>query len=342
MSAASFDDLGTGHDDGSPAYRDEDFPGCVSFHLSASEIDHYEGRLEFWDGATETAWKIPETPIQHEGPSRALTQLATRIEMLRGSRIACYGSSDLVYLDASGRKRWLMQAHELLYLYPDRVRLEGPAIYVDADPLPDVVLEVDHATDVRRRKLGIYKESGFPEVWVLVPWESSVRAPGLTIHARCDAEYREETASRAFPGWRTEEIHLALTEERWSEKARRAVERTAGAMGAREGTGPEDDPLMRSYLRRVRAEARAVGLESARSEHDHREAVAQGVLSLLEVRGIEVSSDFSLNRELAGGLTTDFLVAAALACTDQADFLRRIEERRDMHTGLPSPADPEH
>ena len=50
--------------------------------------------------------------------------MATRIEMLRGSRIACYGSSDLVYLDASGRKRWLMQADELLYLYPDRVRLE--------------------------------------------------------------------------------------------------------------------------------------------------------------------------------------------------------------------------
>ena len=83
MSAASFDDLGTGHDDGSPAYRDEDFPGRVSFHLSASEIDRYEGR------------------------------------------------------------------------------------------------------------------------------------------ARCGEEYREETASRAFPGWRTEEIHLALTGERWSEKARR-------------------------------------------------------------------------------------------------------------------------
>ena len=51
MSAASFHDPVSGHDDGSPVYRDEDFPGCVSFHLPASEIDHYEGRLEFWDGA---------------------------------------------------------------------------------------------------------------------------------------------------------------------------------------------------------------------------------------------------------------------------------------------------
>ena len=29
--------------------------------------------------------------------------------------------------------------------------------------------------------LGIYKESGFPEIWVLVPWEASVRAPGLGL-----------------------------------------------------------------------------------------------------------------------------------------------------------------
>ena len=66
MSAASLDELRTNREPGPPRYRDEDFPGCVSFHLPADDVDHYEGRLEFWDGATETAWKIPETPIQHE------------------------------------------------------------------------------------------------------------------------------------------------------------------------------------------------------------------------------------------------------------------------------------
>ena len=81
------------------------------------------------------------------------------------------------------------------------MRLQGPAIDVDGDPLPEVVLEVDHTTDVRRRKLEIHKESGFPEIWVLVPWEASVRAPGLTIHVRREDGYREETSSRAFPGW---------------------------------------------------------------------------------------------------------------------------------------------
>ena len=38
MSAASFDALGTNRDLGSAVYRDEDFPGCESFHLPASEI----------------------------------------------------------------------------------------------------------------------------------------------------------------------------------------------------------------------------------------------------------------------------------------------------------------
>ena len=94
MNAASLDAVHTGRASAPAAYRDEDFPGCVSFHLPASEVDHYEGRLEFWDGATETAWKIPETPIQHEWPSRNLTQKSARLEMLRGSPILSLGSSD--------------------------------------------------------------------------------------------------------------------------------------------------------------------------------------------------------------------------------------------------------
>ena len=216
-------------------YRDEDFPGCESFHLPASGLESYEGRLEFWDGNTETAWKVCEpTSIEHETPSRRLVEMATRVASLRGSRIAYIGSADLLRVDATtGRKHWLMQADEVLYLHPDRVRLMRRAIDVDADPLPDVVLEVDHTTDVRKRKLGIYKESGFPEVWVLVPWEASVRRPGLTIHVRRGDVYREEPESRAFPGWRAEEIHRALTESPLSETAWRALEKEpASIVGA--------------------------------------------------------------------------------------------------------------
>ena len=197
-------------DDAPPArparYGPEDFPGCESFRLPANEIEHYEGRLEFWNGDTETAWKVCEpTSIHHEQPSRLLVRMAERVASLRGSRIACFGSADLERVDATGRRHWLMQADEVLYLHPDRVRIEGPGIDVEGDPLPDVVLEVDHTTDVRRRKLGFYKASGFPEIWVLVPWESSRRAPGLVIHVRRGDVYREEGESRAFPGWSAEE-----------------------------------------------------------------------------------------------------------------------------------------
>ena len=322
MSAASFDALGTDRDLGSDAYRAEDFPGCESFHLPASELDRYEGRLEFWDGVTETAWKVCEpTSVQHEEPSRLLVKMATRFEILRGSWIACFGSADLVRLDAAGRKRWLMQADEMLYLHREVwSRLQGPAIYVDADPLPDVVLEVDHTTDVRRRKLGIYMESGFAEIWVLVPWEASVRSPGLAIHVRRGAGYREEGESRAFPGWEAEEIYRALTEAPMSELAWRALERTALAMGAREGTTPQHDPLMASESARVRARSHAQG---------HREGHMDAVADVLASRGIELTGEMTKHRELCSAIPGAVVVAAALACTDEADFQRRIREQLD-------------
>ena len=76
MSAASFDVSDVSDADctlGPAVYRDEDFPGCESFPLPASGLESYEGHLEFWDGATETAWKVCEpTSIEHEQPSRRL------------------------------------------------------------------------------------------------------------------------------------------------------------------------------------------------------------------------------------------------------------------------------
>ena len=316
----------------SAEYRaEDDFPGCEPFHLPASELDRYEGRLEFWDGTTETAWKVCEpTSIQHEAPSRRLVQMAERVASVRGSRIACFGSADLVRLDAAGRKRWLMQADEMLYLYPDRVRLLGSAIDVNADALPDVVLEVDHTTDVRRRKLGIYKESRFPEIWVLVPWESSSRTPGLILHVRRGEAYREEPSSRAFPGWKAEEIHRALTEDPMPEPAWRALERTALAMGAREGTTPLHDPLMASV---------SAGLQAGSHARGRRDGLVEGrmesVAQVLEARGIGAALDATKDRDLCGGVPGTVLMAAALACTDPADFRRRI---RVQHS-LPGPDD---
>ena len=351
MSAASFDALRADRDLGPATYRDEDFPGCESFHLPANELDGYEGRLEFWDGVTGTACKVCEpTSIQHEQPTSQLVQMATRFEILRGSRTVCLGSSDLVRRDDSGRKRWLMQADQVLYLHPDWIRLQGPAIDVEADPLPEVVLEVDHTTDVRRRKLGIYMESGFPEIWVLVPWEASVRAPGLAIHVRRGAGYREAGESRAFPGWKAQEIHRALTEAPMSVPAWWALERTARAMGAREGTTPQHDPLMASESARVRARSHARGYREGRAQgrqEGHAEGRAEGraeghaegreeahmnaVAALLASRGIELTLDMATYRELCKGIAGKIVMAAALGCTSESDFRRRIRAQRHVH-----------
>ena len=296
------------------AYGPVDFPGCEPFHLPAGELDCYEGRLEFWEARTETAWKAREpTTIYHERPARRLSRLAERIESLRGSRIESFGSADLARFDAAGNKVSLLQADEALYLHPRRSRVSGPAIDVDEDPLPDVVLEVDHTTDVRRRKLGIYEAWSFPEVWVLVPPESRLRTPGLAIHRLGGGRYREAPVSSAFPGWRADEIYLALIEGPLSPRARPALERVARAMGAREGTGPEDDPITRSIGRKAEAKGR-------------REATAANVLAVLRARGIEVSSSMFEDRALFDDLPGDALMAATVACRDETDFRRRVRD----------------
>ena len=180
MSAASLDDLGMDRGLASAVYRHEDFPGCELFHLPAGEVDRYEDRLEFWDGVTETAWKVCEpTSIQHEGPSRRLVQMATRL----------------------------------------------------------------HSESARAQAKG---------------------------HAH----------------------------------------------GQREG--------------------RAQGL---------REGRAQGRMELvaaaLRAGGIEAALHLPENRELFSGLSGEALMAAALACTGEADFRRRIREQRGMHAELPPSPDPE-
>ena len=93
-------------------------------------------------------------------------------------------------------------------------RPAGPAIEVGSDTLPDVVLEVDNTTDVRRGKLALYESWGFPEVWVEVPEQSSPSRPaglhpGLTIHLLEGGGFRTAPGSRAFPGWTAQEIHRA-------------------------------------------------------------------------------------------------------------------------------------
>ena len=230
-----------------------EFPGCTPVHLPADELDRSERRLEYWDGATETAWICEPTSPYHERPSGRLSRLTERIAQVRGAQIESYGSMDLRQRNGP---RSIMQADESVYLHPGSARLPGPsAMVIGVDDYPDVVLEVDHTTDVRRGKLALYESWGFPEVWVEVPDESAPsrprsRRPGLTIHVLEAGAYRAARESRAFPGWKAEEIHAALNEPALSAQTSAVLERVGTALGEREGTGPDHDPLLRSQRRR--------------------------------------------------------------------------------------------
>ena len=297
------------------------FPGCRPVRISRDEIADYEGRIEYWSADTEVAMVCDSVSLYHEHPPQRLVRLVDRIAQTRGSPIETFGASDLLVRDAHGRHLRILQADQTVYLRPRAARPWGPAIEVGSDQLPDVVLEVDNTTDVRRGKLGIYESWGFPEVWVEVPDMATPSRPaglrpGLTIYLlTADEGFRIAPTSRTFPGWTAEEIHLALNEPELSGATTAALRRIGRALGAAEGTSPDDDPFLHAERQEGRAEGRV-------------EAASAAVLQVLETRGLSVSD--SLSRRLAEleNISIGALVQAALECRDEADFLRLLTERR--------------
>ena len=306
-----------------------EFPGCRSFTLKCGEVGTYEGRFEFWDAATETAWAVREpTSATHELPSHCIPALCEVIGSVRGSPIKCFGAMDLELLDEHGERRRILQADQSVYLHPGRARLpDARGMVVGEHDFPDVVLEVDHTTDVRRGKLWFYEEWGFPEVWVEVPERDSPsrsrgRRPGLTIHLLEGDSYRTARASLAFPGWTANEIHLALNEPVRSAFTSRVLDRVGRALGARDGTGPDDTLWLRAHREegrhRGRAEGRAEGRAKGRAEgraEARAEIVAALRRELLSPRGLSDIPDQAI-------------IDALLECEDKADFWARIERSR--------------
>ena len=301
-----------------------EFTGCEPVRASEAEISGpaWEGRrLEYWHAATETAWMVRE-PVSrwHERPTRRLGRLLERIVEARGSDVECLGSTDLRIREPGGALKDLMQADETVYLHPGGANLpQGSQLIVGEDAYPDVVLEVDNTTDVRRGKLVAYAEWGFPEVWVEVPDFASPSRPrglhpGLVIHLLEGGRYVEAEESRAFPGWRVEEIHRALNEPVMSEDTKKDLRRVGRALGEREGTVPEDDLPMRRMERRGHARGVAEGRAEGRAETAR---------SILGGRGIEVSADRLLAAVRAA--PADAVAAAALDARDEADFLARLD-----------------
>lgn len=311
-----------------------EFTGCDPVRVSAAEIEapEWEGRrVEYWHAATETAWMAREAASPyHEVPSRRLPALVERICQARGSAARCFGSSDLRIRREDGSLGDLMQPDEAVYLHPGRARMpRGIALIVGDDDPPDIVLEVDNTTDIRRGKLIAYAEWGFPEVWVETPDEGSPSRPRslrprVTIYVLGDGRYAVSPESRAFPGWRAEEIHRALNEPELSPATDLILWRVGRALGETEGTVPEDDPLVRRVDRRGRERGLAEG--RVRGAREERAAMAAAIL---RHRGVAVPPDFPAGLSLDDGdalvrAAPDDLVDAASAAANLADFLARL------------------
>ena len=297
--------------------RKPEFPGCRRVVVTRDEIADYEGRFEFWDAATETAWVVSEpTGVAHEHPSQRLAALCAVIASVRGSPIECFGSTDLELRDENGERQRIMQADQIVHRYPERAHLpDATGLVVGEHDLPDVVLEVDNTTDVRRGKLWLYEEWGFPEIWVEVPERRSPsrpagRYPGLTIHLLEDGEYRTVRESRAFPGWTATAIHVAMNEPSLSEMTSRILDRVGRTLGAHDGTRPDDTPWLRAHREQGRARGRAEGRARGRAEgrdEGRAELVDAIRRRILAPRGIsDVSDDQILDALLEPGEQADF------------------------------------
>ena len=300
-----------------------EFPGCHPVHISRDDIAGYEGRFEFWDAGTEIAMVCEPTSYYHERPAHRLARLTDRIAAARGAPIEAVGHTDLLLRTLRGDRQRIMQADQILFLRPVQTIPRGKAIEVGMDALPDVVLEVDNTTDVRSGKLGLYESWGFAEVWVEVPDEPELNRPrslrpGLTIHVRGGDGFRTAPSSRAFPGWTAEEIHQALNEVTLSDETARVLHRVGTAMGAEEGTGPDDDP----FLRRQRRESHAAGYAEGRQE-----GMRAAVLHVFESRGIPVSASLPERLAELEEVSAAALVHAAMECRDEEDLLRLARRR---------------
>ena len=301
------------------------FPGCRPVTIRRDEIETWEGRLEYWNAETETAWMVREpTGAAHEQPSQRLAGLCQLIAAVRGAPIECFGTMDLLLRNERGERWKIMQADQSVYLHPGRDRLPDPAgMVVGEHDFPVVVVEVDHTTDVRRGKLHLYEEWGFPEVWVEVPDRRSPsrpsgRLPGLVIHLLDGGRYRTGEESRAFPGWSAHEIHVAMNEPELSVATSEVLTRVGRVLGEREGTGPDDMPWLRIQREQARAQWQAQGRIAVL------EALMQRILSSRGGSGPVPRLDA---RDLEG-VTDEEVIDVLLRSEDESGFRTRLRGLR--------------
>ncbi|MDE0373883.1 MAG: Uma2 family endonuclease [Rhodospirillales bacterium] len=297
---------------------ERDFPGTEARRMTLAEFEAYERHIEYWDGDSELVAEVREpTTGAHNTPVESLAALTALISAVRGAPIRTFGNVSLVIRDASNVMRRALEADQTVYLHPGSAHMPVTGLLtVGEHDYPDVVLEVDHTTDARRRKLGLYEEWGFPEVWIDMPDVRSPgrprgRLPGLSIRVLRDGAFRRVSASPAFHGWRADSIHRALNEPERSPETVADLTRIAAALGEREGTGPDDDLLMGAQRRQA-------------YDAGEREGLTQVIGTMLAERGIETPPAFGTEIAQYAGLDRTTVVRAALACRDIDDFRERL------------------
>ena len=290
------------------------FPGCETVPMNARQFEDCDRHVEYWDARNGVAWMVREVSIEHELPLSRLAVLVHRVGEERGAAMLCCGTTSLHDRDAKGDVR-VMEADQAIYLDGKSAQALRSPILVREGQAPDVVLEVDHTTDARRRKLGVYEGWGVPEVWVEVPNAPARSRPksrrsGLTIHV-LDEEtscYREAQASEALPGWTAAEIHSALNEGVISKRTRAAIARVGKAMRTNEGTAPCSSSLLETNASNSPQTAIAA-------------RTAAMVRAILAGRGIGVAPEFLADPSAIAAHDAKQVVEAALACDSAEHFL---------------------
>ena len=300
-----------------------EFIGCTSCRMTLAEYEALDddARVEMFDVEAGRVWRMADGPdALHEKPLARLGRFLQQVAMVRGSPIELGRGAGLHLLDADRRQVRTMHPDEMVFLDPEREERIGSSYTWGADQeYPDVVLEVDNTTDVRRNKLLAYADWGFPEVWVEVPEAYTQgrrrrRPPGLTIYVLESGAYRESAESRAFPGLLAEEAHRVLNERIPSPETAALASRVGRALGLPDGTGPDDDPLLREQRAEVLADANAA---TART--------------LLRGRGYTVSAAFpddlpAADRTTLAQASPAAVAVAALNATSATDFLHRLRD----------------
>ena len=307
------------------------------FEDAVLDYDGPEG-VAYSDGAgirLGMAWVARDGGPDHENARGHLPALLTRLALERGSPIRCWGGLRMVVVDRDGRATEAMHPDQSVYLRPSSWTPSGRQTVIGSDRPPDVVLEVDHTTDVRRKKLGIYHRWGVPEVWVETPDAPSPSrprgvVPGLSIYVLEDLGYGIAPVSAALPTWQAYEIHAALNEPSASADTIESLVRVGRALGDEEGTGPMDDVQIAGYMRRAHgvgqrtgfARGRELGLAAGLAE-GRRDTLASAATEVLRLRGITLS-DETKRRLAATTLTEEALLAAAMGSSTEADFRMRL------------------